>query len=240
MSALDNVSFDVQPGEFFVLLGPSGCGKSTLLNIIAGFLPASSGDVITDGVRVAAPGPDRGVVFQEYALFPWRTVRGNVEIGPLVRGVDRRRARELSQSYIDLVGLRNFEDRYPAQLSGGMKQRVGLARALANEPHILLLDEPFGSLDAQTRQLMQQELVRIWGVTKKTIVLVTHSVTEAVLLADRIAVMTARPGRVKELIEVHAERPRDPTSEGLIAYQRRANESIKTEVMRAWEEELSR
>jgi NitT/TauT family transport system ATP-binding protein len=240
MSALESVSFDVQPGEFFVLLGPSGCGKSTLLNIIAGFLPASSGDVIADGVRVAAPGPDRGVVFQEYALFPWRTVRGNVEIGPLVRGVDRRRARELSQSYIDLVGLRNFEDRYPAQLSGGMKQRVGLARALANEPHILLLDEPFGSLDAQTRQLMQQELVRIWGVTKKTIVLVTHSVTEAVLLADRIAVMTARPGRVKEIIEVHAERPRDPTSEGLIAYQRRANESIKTEVMRAWEEELSR
>lgn len=236
---LDNVSLQIQAGSVFVVLGPSGCGKSTLLNMIAGFASPTSGTVFLGGVPITRPGPDRGVVFQEFALFPWRTVRGNVEIGPLVRGMDRARIRERCQYYLNLVGLQNFEDRYPAELSGGMKQRVGLARALANEPSVLLMDEPFGALDSQTRQLMQQELLRIWELTKTTIVFVTHDVTEAVLLADKIALMTARPGKLKEVLEVELERPRETTATDFVEYQRRVNDIIKTEVMLAWQQQSS-
>jgi NitT/TauT family transport system ATP-binding protein len=222
--ALSDITLEISPGTFVVLLGPSGCGKSTLLNIIAGFETPTSGTVYVDDVPVTGPGPDRGVVFQDYALFPWRTVRGNVEIGPLVSKKDPSQVKERCDYFIDLVGLRNFENRYPAELSGGMKQRVGLARALANEPSVLLMDEPFGALDAQTRQLMQQELLRIWDVTKKTIMFVTHGVTEAILLADKVVCMTARPGRVKE-------------ASPFVEYQRRINDVIKSEVMLSWEQQ---
>ena len=234
--ALKDVSLKIEDGMIFVVLGPSGCGKSTLLNVIAGFESPSSGTVVVGGAPITRPGPDRGVVFQEFALFPWRTVRGNVEVGPLVRGMSRARILERCQYYLNLVGLQEFEDRYPAELSGGMKQRVGLARALANEPSVLLMDEPFGALDAQTRQLMQQELLRIWEVTKTTIVFVTHDVTEAVLLADKIALMTARPGRVKETLDVKLERPREPTTGSFLEYQKRVNDIIKAEVMLAWQQ----
>ncbi len=234
--ALKDVSLKIEDGMIFVVLGPSGCGKSTLLNVIAGFESPSSGTVVVGGAPITRPGPDRGVVFQEFALFPWRTVRGNVEVGPLVRGMSRARILEQCQYYLNLVGLQDFEDRYPAELSGGMKQRVGLARALANEPSVLLMDEPFGALDAQTRQLMQQELLRIWEVTKTTIVFVTHDVTEAVLLADKIALMTARPGRVKEILDVKLERPREPTMGSFLEYQKRVNDIIKAEVMLAWQQ----
>jgi NitT/TauT family transport system ATP-binding protein len=237
--ALTDVSLKIEAGKIFVVLGPSGCGKSTLLSIIAGFESPSLGTVAVGGTPITRPGPDRGVVFQEFALFPWRTVRGNVEVGPLVRGIDRPRVRERCQYYLNLVGLQNFEERYPAELSGGMKQRVGLARALANEPSVLLMDEPFGALDAQTRLLMQKELLRIWEVTKTTIVFVTHDVTEAILLADKIALMTARPGRIKEILDVDLDRPREPTTSDFVEYQKRVNDIITAEVMLAWKQQSS-
>ncbi|MCZ7573277.1 MAG: ABC transporter ATP-binding protein [Ardenticatenaceae bacterium] len=232
--ALNRIDVGIYDGEFFVLLGPSGCGKSTLLNIIAGFIPPTTGSIRLDGQEVAGPGPDRAVVFQEYALFPWKTVWQNIEIGPEVRKVPKAERLKICEYYIGLVGLRGFEDRFPAELSGGMKQRVGLARALANDPEVLLMDEPFGSLDAQTRRLMQRELLHIWQATLKTVVLVTHSVIEALLLADRLAVMTAHPGRIKELLPIELARPRDPTSDPFVAYQRRVNALIEDEVEAAW------
>lgn len=199
--ALDRISLEVREGEFLCLLGPSGCGKSTLLYLIGGFMPVSAGSILIDGKPITSPGPDRGIVFQHFALFPWKTVRKNVLYGLERMGLPREEREARAQSFIDLVGLRGFEDSYPSQLSGGMKQRAAIARTLAIDPKILLMDEPFGALDAQTRATMQMELLSIWQKSPKTVIFVTHDVQEAVLLADRIAVMSARPGRLKTIVD---------------------------------------
>jgi NitT/TauT family transport system ATP-binding protein len=204
--ALEDVSLSVASREFVALLGPSGCGKSTLLYLLGGFLPTETGKILIEGKPVGAPGPDRGIVFQHFALFPWKTVRGNVRYGLERMGLAREEREKRAQSYIDLVGLSGFEDSYPAQLSGGMKQRAALARTLAFDPKILLMDEPFGALDAQTRSLMQAELLSIWQRTPKTVIFVTHDVQEAVYLADRVAVMSARPGRVKAIVDTRFDK----------------------------------
>jgi NitT/TauT family transport system ATP-binding protein len=209
MVAIADFDLSVKEGEFVCILGPSGCGKTTILRIIAGLETQSSGRILLNGQEISGPGSDRGMVFQEFALFPWRTVRRNVEFGLEMKGVPPEERRTRTQKFIDLVGLSGFEDYHPYQLSGGMKQRVGIARALANEPAILLMDEPFGALDAQTRNLMQKELLRIWSETKKTVVFITHSVDEAVFLADRIVVMTARPSSIGQIYEIKWDRPRD-------------------------------
>lgn len=198
--ALDGISLNVREGEFVCVVGPSGCGKSTLLNILAGFEQATGGSASIRTSKPGASGP--AVVFQEHALFPWRSVRDNVAFGPEMRGVPKKARYELAQRYIDLVHLTGFETKYPHQLSGGMRQRVGLARALCNEPEVLLMDEPFAALDAQTKLILQQEIIRIWRVTKKTVIYITHAIDEAVLLGERVVVMTKRPGRIKATINV--------------------------------------
>lgn len=204
--ALEDVSLKVHPREFVALLGPSGCGKSTLLYLIGGFLPTETGKILVDGRPVTGPGPDRGIVFQHFALFPWKTVRGNVLYGLERQGLPRPEREKRAQAFIDLVGLTGFEDSYPSQLSGGMKQRTAIARTLAFDPGILLMDEPFGALDAQTRSLMQAELLAILARTPKTVIFVTHDVQEAVYLADRVAVMSARPGRIKAIVDTRFDR----------------------------------
>ena len=204
--ALDQVSLEVRNREFVALLGPSGCGKSTLLYLIGGFLPVETGTIAVDGKPVAGPGPDRGIVFQHFALFPWKTVRGNILYGLERQGMPKDEREKRTQDFIELVGLAGFEDSYPSQLSGGMKQRTAIARTLAFDPKILLMDEPFGALDAQTRGLMQSELLRIWQRTPKTVIFVTHDVQEAVYLADRVAVMSARPGRIKTIVDTKFEK----------------------------------
>lgn len=196
-------------GEFVCVLGPSGCGKTTLLRIIAGLEEPTSGKILLKNKEITGPGSDRGMVFQEFGLFPWRSVRKNIEFGLEIRKIPKEERRAISDRYIDLVGLKGFETSHPNELSGGMKQRVGIARALANDPAILLMDEPFGALDAQTRNLMQKELLRIWSEMKKTVVFITHSVDEAVFVADRVVVMSARPGKIKSIFDVEWERPRD-------------------------------
>ena len=204
--ALDQISLSVANREFLALLGPSGCGKSTLLYLIGGFLPVETGSISVDGKKVTAPGPDRGIVFQHFALFPWKTVRGNILYGLERQGMPKAEREARAQQYIDLVGLSGFEDSYPSQLSGGMKQRAAIARTLAFDPKILLMDEPFGALDAQTRGLMQRELLSIWQRTPKTVIFVTHDVQEAVYLADRVAVMSARPGRIKTIVDTRFDK----------------------------------
>ncbi|MGN6462807.1 MAG: ABC transporter ATP-binding protein [Pseudolabrys sp.] len=204
--ALEDVSLSIQRQEFVALLGPSGCGKSTLLYLMGGFLPIETGRILIDDKPAGPPGPDRGIVFQHFALFPWKTVRGNVLYGLERQGIARDERETRAQSFIDMVGLSGFEDSYPSQLSGGMKQRAAIARTLAIDPGILLMDEPFGALDAQTRHLMQSELRNIWQRTRKTVVFVTHDVQEAVFLADRIAVMSARPGRIKTIVDNPVDR----------------------------------
>jgi NitT/TauT family transport system ATP-binding protein len=199
--ALEEVSLDVRAREFLALLGPSGCGKSTLLYLLGGFLPTESGRILVNAAPVDGPGPDRGIVFQHFALFPWKTVRGNILYGLERQGMRREERQRRTQALIDLVGLGGFEDSYPSQLSGGMKQRTAIARTLAFDPEILLMDEPFGALDAQTRSLMQAELLAIWQRSPKTVIFVTHDVQEAVYLAERVVVMSARPGRVKAVID---------------------------------------
>ena len=199
--ALDQVSLEVANREFVALLGPSGCGKSTLLYLIGGFLPVETGAILIDGQNVSGPGPDRGIVFQHFALFPWKTVRGNILYGLERQGMPKEEREKRASDFINLVGLTGFEDSYPSQLSGGMKQRTAIARTLAFDPKILLMDEPFGALDAQTRGLMQSELLRIWQRTPKTVIFVTHDVQEAVYLADRVAVMSGRPGRIKTIVD---------------------------------------
>ena len=230
--ALKGFSLDVNEGEFVCLLGPSGCGKTTVLRIVAGLETKTSGRVQVNGEDVFGAGPNRGVVFQEFALFPWRTVRKNIEFGLEIKNMSPAERQAISSRYIDLVNLEGFENAHPQQLSGGMKQRVGIARALANDPAVLLMDEPFGALDAQTRNLMQKELLRIWSATRKTILFVTHSVDEAVYLADRIVVLTARPGSVKREIQVRLPRPRDRTSAEFIA--------IRGEVLQVLEAEFAK
>src|SRR6185436_10158616 len=199
--ALDDVSLAVGDREFVALLGPSGCGKSSLLYLIGGFLPVEQGAITVDARPIAGPGPDRGIVFQHFALFPWKTVLQNVLYGLEKQGLPRDERGRRAREFIDLVGLGGFEDSYPSQLSGGMKQRAAIARTLAIDPRILLMDEPFGALDAQTRSLMQGELLRIWQRSRKTVIFVTHDVQEAVFLADRVAVMSARPGRIKTIVD---------------------------------------
>ena len=212
ITALENLSLEVKPSEFLCIIGPSGCGKTTLLRMIAGLEHPSSGEIILDGKEVKGPSPDRGMVFQEFSLFPWRTVLKNVEFGLEIQGKGDKERREIAERYIALVGLKGFENHYPYELSGGMKQRVAIARALATEPSILLMDEPFGSVDAQTRNVLQEELLEIWTRTKKTILFVTHSVDEAVYLADRVAVMSARPGCLVKCLKIAIPRPRKRTS----------------------------
>ncbi len=230
VEALGGVTLDIHEGEFTVLIGPSGCGKSTLLYLMAGFEQPTAGRILLDGREIAGPGPDRGFVFQDYALFPWKTVLGNVMFGLIHNGWSKSEAQRVAQEYINLVHLGGFENAYPHTLSGGMKQRVGIARALAYNPKVLLMDEPFGALDAQTRKHMQRELVDIWDKTHKTVVFVTHSVIEAVFLADRIVVMTARPGTVKGIVDVDMARPRDYTGEAFLAVRRRVLNLLEEEV----------
>lgn len=218
--ALQDVSFEASDKEFICLLGPSGCGKTTLLNMIAGFTEATSGELLIAGRPVAGAGPDRGVVFQDYALFPWLSVRRNVQFGPRVAGLPAAQREELADKYLDMVGLSEFAGRYPHQLSGGMKQRVAIARALANRPSMLLMDEPFGALDAMTREMMQDELFKISRLEPKLILFVTHSVLEAVFLADRILVMASRPGRVVADLRIEIDRPRDRTDSTVAAHVR--------------------
>jgi NitT/TauT family transport system ATP-binding protein len=200
--ALDQVSLEVREREFLALLGPSGCGKSTLLYLLGGFMPVEIGRISVGGAPVTGPGPDRGIVFQNFALFPWKTVKQNILYGLEKQRLPRAEREKRAQEFIDLVHLRGFEDSYPSQLSGGMKQRVAIARTLAIDPATLLMDEPFGALDAQTRGLMHEELLGIMERRPKTVVFVTHDVREAVYLADRVAVMSARPGRIKEIVEI--------------------------------------
>lgn len=210
LKALEEINLEVKSTEFLCIVGPSGCGKTTLLRMVAGLDYPSSGEIILDGERVRGPSPDRGMVFQEFSLFPWRTVLKNVEFGLEIRGVQERR--KIAEQYLELVGLLDFKNCYPQELSGGMKQRVAIARALATNPAILLMDEPFGSVDAQTRNVLQEELLQIWKRTEKTILFVTHSVDEAVYLADRVAVMSARPGRIIQCMKIDIPRPRKRTS----------------------------
>jgi NitT/TauT family transport system ATP-binding protein len=204
--ALDEVSLEVGDREFFALLGPSGCGKSTLLYLVGGFLPVQQGAIRVQNQPIAGPGPDRGIVFQHFALFPWKTVIDNVLYGLKKQGLPRDERMARAREYIELVGLGGFEDSYPSQLSGGMRQRAAIARTLAIDPRILLMDEPFGALDAQTRSLMQAELLRLWQRAPKTVIFVTHDVQEAVFLAERIGVMSFRPGRIKEIVEARFDR----------------------------------
>ncbi|UCH69715.1 MAG: ABC transporter ATP-binding protein [Candidatus Bathyarchaeota archaeon] len=230
--AISEFNLEVKENEFTVLVGPSGCGKSTFLYLVAGFEKPTSGKILLDGKTITKPGPDRGFVFQEFALYPWRTVIGNVMFGLEIGGVPKETAKKRAMHYIEMVGLEGFENAYPHTLSGGMKQRVGIARAIAYDPEVLLMDEPFGSLDAQTRKVMQGELIRIWEEMKKTLIFVTHSVIEATYLADRIIVMTARPGKVKGVIEVDLPRPRDYTGEKYLMIRKKVLDLLEEEVMK--------
>jgi len=207
--ALDDVNLSIRSGEFVSIVGPSGCGKTTFLSVVDGLIPSTAGRIVVDGAVVTAPGPDRAVVFQDASLLPWRTVLGNVLYGLECQGVRSAEAHDRARHFIEMVGLQGFEQHYPYELSGGMQQRVNLARALVMDPQILLMDEPFAALDAQTREVMQEELLHIWLRAKKTVLFVTHQINEAVYLSDRVVVFTARPGRVKRTIAVDIERPRE-------------------------------
>jgi len=230
--ALEQMDLRVRDREFLCIVGPSGCGKSTFLQLVAGLEPLTRGSIRMDGRDISGPGADRGMVFQSHALFPWRTVLENIEFGLEVKRMARRDRRQLATRYARMVGLQGFEQSFPSELSGGMRQRVGIARALANDPDVLLMDEPFGSLDAQTRELMQQDILDIWRASGRTIIFVTHSVQEAVFLGDRIAVMTARPGRIKAMIDVDLPHPRDVTSADFGRLMRPVYGALKEEVLK--------
>jgi NitT/TauT family transport system ATP-binding protein len=240
--ALDQTSFTVAEGEFVTILGPSGCGKSTILRVIAGLEEPTSGHVFLDGKEIKGPGPDRGMVFQSYSLFPWLTVEENISFGLQLKGIPKKVQKEVSKHYIDLIGLQGFEHHYPIQLSGGMKQRVAIARALANDPEVLLMDEPFGALDAQTRAIMQEVLLKVWEESRKTILFITHDVEEAIFLGDTVYVMTARPGRLKKSIRVNLPRPRnyqDKHSSEFLSLKTELIELIRTESMKHVRDEMS-
>jgi NitT/TauT family transport system ATP-binding protein len=230
--AIEDISLEINRGEFVTLIGPSGCGKTTLLNILAGFEQPSDGRILLEGQPIAGPGADRGVVFQEYALFPWLTLRQNVEYGPRERGLPASLIAELTERTLATMRLAGAENRYPHELSGGMRQRAALARVLVNDPKILLMDEPFAALDAQTRARLQQEVARLWIETRKTVFFVTHSVEEAVLLGDRVLAMKALPGRLKADVRITLPRPRDPTSPSFNDH-RRALENLLSEEIAA-------
>lgn len=201
-TAVQDINFTVKEGEFITLVGPSGCGKSTLLDLLTGLSRPTKGRILIDGREITGPGLDRGIVFQQYALFPWKTARGNIEFGLEAKGIPKSERREKAEYYLDLVGLKKFADRYPHELSGGMKQRVAIARSLAFNPDVLLMDEPFAALDAQTRETLQTELLRIWDKTGKTIIFITHGIDEAVYLGERVVVLTPNPGTVKKIVEI--------------------------------------
>ncbi|MDD5617039.1 MAG: ABC transporter ATP-binding protein [Candidatus Methanoperedens sp.] len=233
INALDKVNFEVKDKEFICILGPSGCGKTTLLRIIAGLDKPTAGEVMLDDIRVDKPGQDRGMVFQDYSLFPWRTVIDNIAFGLEVLGVDKKERYENAREYLKLLDLEKFENSFPYELSGGMRQRIAIVRALINNPKLLLMDEPFGALDAQTRNIMQAELLRIWEKKHKTILFVTHSVDEAVYLADRIVVMSARPGTIKEIFNIDLPHPRIRTSQEANIIRDRVLKSLGTEMEHA-------
>lgn len=228
--AIKDVTLDVREGEFVALLGPSGCGKSTFLFMVAGFEKQTEGVLVLDNKDIKEPSPNRGIVFQEYVLFPWRTVRKNIEFGIEIQGMSKSERQNRSDELIHLVGLTGFEDAYPHTLSGGMKQRVSIARALAYDPDVMLMDEPFGALDAQTRRRLINDLVKIHQETKKTFLFVTHSVEEAIGLADRICLFSARPSTIKETFEVDIPRPRDVTSDKFVELERKLLDSLDIEV----------
>ncbi len=230
--ALDGIDLDVAPGEFVCLLGPSGCGKSTLLNALAGFSLPTSGELTALGRPVTGPGPERAMVFQEYALFPWMTVERNIAFGLEIAGAAPARQREVVDALLAKLGLSDFRDRFPKDLSGGMRQRVAIARVLAIDSPMLLMDEPFGALDALTRRSLQDELLRIWAELKKTVVFVTHGIEESIYLADRVVVMTYRPGTVKRIVPVTLPRPRDPSSAEFNALKRELTALVMEEQAR--------
>jgi NitT/TauT family transport system ATP-binding protein len=238
VAALGPISFSIRPREFFAILGPSGCGKSTLLNVIAGLEKPDTGEVLVDGKRVERPGPDRAVVFQEAGLMPWLTVIENVEYGLKLRGLSKAERRERALHYLKMVHLTKYADARPHELSGGMRQRVSIARALALEPRVLLMDEPFSALDAQTRDLLHDELQRIWDETHVTIVFVTHNINEAVYLADRVLIMTAPPGQMRRIVRVPFARPRDKSLPDLGVFAAMLHGEIKEEVAKVAAREL--
>jgi NitT/TauT family transport system ATP-binding protein len=238
MVALENIALEIPRGQFVCLLGPSGCGKSTLLNAIAGFAPPTGGRVMADGALVTGPGPERGMVFQEYALFPWMTVEQNVGFGLEIKGQARAQIAARVAGLLKMLSLEDFAKRYPKDLSGGMRQRVAIARVLALDSPIMLMDEPFGALDALTRRNLQDELLRIWAELKKTVIFVTHSIEEAIYLADRIVVMTYRPGTVKRDILVGLPRMRDPSSPEFNALKRELGQLVMEEQQRHHEAEI--
>jgi NitT/TauT family transport system ATP-binding protein len=244
VQAVQDVTLTIHPGEFVALLGASGCGKSTLLNAVAGFLKPTQGEILVDGEPVTAPGIDRGMVFQQHALFPWKTVEENVAFGLKMRGVPSYERQAQVRTFLHLVGLEDVTQAYPAQLSGGMQQRVGLARVLINQPRVMLMDEPFGGLDAQSRVLMQELLLHLWHEVRTTVLFVTHDVDEAIFLADRIAIMRARPGRLKQELEVPLPRPRTlemAIDDTFIRLKREALTSIRAEAgytLEDWKRQL--
>lgn len=231
IQALAPIDLDVEEGEFVCLLGPSGCGKSTLLRMVAGLVTPSGGTMTMDGRPITGPAPQRGLVFQEYALFPWLTVLGNVMYGPSVRGLGRTEALKRARAQIARVGLEGFEDHYPAQLSGGMKQRVGIARVWANQPDVLLMDEPFGALDSITRNILQRDLLGLWMQERRTVLFVTHSVEEAIYLADRVVVMSARPGRITATVPITASRPRNLLDAASIAMRADLTRMVEAQII---------
>ncbi len=238
--AVEETTVTINPGEFVCILGPSGCGKSTLMNSVAGYVKPTTGEVLVDGEIIEKPGPDRGMVFQQYSLLPWKTVYENVAFGPKLAGKGRSEAGSIANSFLNMVGLKKFGSRYPSELSGGMQQRVGIARALANYPSVLLMDEPFGALDAQTRLMMQENLLTIWKRFGTTVLFVTHDVDEAVFLSDRILVMSAAPGKIINDLRVDLPRPRDPEMATHPAYldaKQACLKSIRAESLRAFEEQ---
>ena len=237
VSVLDEISIQIQPGEFVCFVGPSGCGKTTLLNLIAGLEQPTRGLIRQNGKIISEPGIDRVVIFQEVALFPWLNVIQNVEFG-LVDRMDKRKRRDIARTFLNLVHLGRFEKAYVHQLSGGMKSRVALARALALNPSILLMDEPFAALDAQTRDLLHEEIQEIWSKTKQTVIFVTHNVREAVRLGDRVCVFTARPGRIKKEIRIDLPRPRDINSEGVFLHAKQIQNELREEIEKVLKEEV--
>ena len=236
--ALQDIDLDIAPGQFTCLLGPSGCGKSTLLNAVAGFSAPSSGSITVDGAPVSAPGPERGMVFQEYALFPWMTVEKNIAFGLEIKGLAKSRIAGTVEKLLHMLSLVEFRARYPKDLSGGMRQRVAIARVLALDSPIMLMDEPFGALDALTRRNLQDELLRLWAALNKTIIFVTHSIEEAIYLADRIVVMTYRPGTIKRDLLVDLPRLRDPADASFNALKRELGQLVMEEQQRHHHDEL--
>ncbi len=232
--AIDNVSLTIEPNEFISIVGPSGCGKSTLLRMVAGLENTTTGEILFENKPIKGPSAERGMVFQQYTLLPWKTVLDNVAFGLEIRGVNKEKRLKIAKDFIKLIGLSGFENSYPYELSGGMQQRVAIARTLANDPKIVLMDEPFGALDTQTRVILQKELLNIWEKDKKTVLFITHSVEEAVYLSDRVLIMSARPGKIKDTININIDRPRRRSSPEFIKYKDKIVNILKEEVMKSY------